>query len=495
MRILIVEDSRLVRSFLDSWAEKHGHQAVAVADAEEALVRLNTARFEMIFVDVTLPGLDGIELVRRIRGGAGGDYAHIVMVTSSEDPAVWARALEVGADDLLTKGVGEAALEVRLTISERQALGRVGRADAEAALRRSEQGFRHVLDIVPQLFFAKDEEGRYVLANRAFAEAYGTTPEEMIGKHETDYVEAEKAKRYRETDLEVLESGVVTDLGEDELIDCEGNRRYVDVIKIPFHRAGSRKAAVLGIATDITDRKHAEEVSRRAAKTAALAGIVAGMAHEIRNPLFGLTASLDAYEARFAPKDGSHAEQFARMRTLLARVSELVQDLLDYGKPHKPRLEPGSLAEVVEEAAESRRELAARRRIEIRAHVSETPPVRMERRRAIHVFTNVIANAIEHSPDGTEVKVELMEAADGAFVECRVRDSGPGFSPTMLPSLFDPFVTQRRGGIGLGLAIAQRIVEEHGGTIAARNADEGGGLVTIRFPVSRDQASADPHSE
>ena len=96
----------------------------------------------------------------------------------------------------------------------------------------------------------------------------------------------------------------------------------------------------------------------------------------------------------------------------------------------------------------------------------------------------MLANAIEHSPDATSVKVELTTTADGAFVECRVRDAGQGFSPTLLPSLFDPFVTQRPGGIGLGLAIAHRIVDEHGGTIEARNGDEGGGLVTIRFPVA-----------
>ena len=121
--------------------------------------------------------------------------------------------------------------------------------------------------------------------------------------------------------------------------------------------------------------------------------------------------------------------------------------------------------------------------IDVDLDLAETPLVNMERCRAIHVFTNVLANAIEHSPDATAVKVELTTTGDGAFVECRVRDAGPGFSPTLLPSPFEPFVTQRQGGTGLGLAIAHRIVDEHGGTIDASNADGGGGLITIRFPV------------
>lgn len=485
MKVLIVEDSRMVRAFLDTWAQNHGHKSIAVADAEEALVRLNTGRFEMILVDLMLPGIDGIELVRRIRGGANGAYPHIVMVTGSEDPSLLSRALDAGADDYLTKGSGEAALSVRLTISERQAIGRAARSEVEDALRRSERGFRQVLDVIPQFFFSKDDEGRYILANKAIAKAFDTTTEEMLGKRDEDFVDPKKAEQFRQTDKQVLESGEVTYLGEDDLIDLKGNRRYFDVIKIPFNWAGSRKPAVLGIATDITERKNAEEAFRRAEKMAALGGLVAGVAHEIRNPLFGLTASLDAYEARFSPKDGSHEEQFERMRTQLARVSVLVEDLLEYGKSHDPKLEPGSLAEVVEEAVESSRALAAKRGIEIEAQVSDTALVKMERGRAIHVFTNVIANAIEHSPDGTLVKVELANSDDGAFVECRVRDAGPGFSPTLLPSMFDPFVTQRRGGIGLGLAIAQRIVDEHDGAIDARNSDEGGGLVTIRFPAER----------
>lgn len=484
MKILIVEDSRMVRVFLDTWANDHGHQVVAVADAEEALMRINTTRFEMILVDLMLPGIDGIELVRRIRGRADGDYSHIVIVTGSEDPSLLSRALDAGADDYLAKGSGEAALQVRLTISERQALGRLGRAEAEEALRRSEQGFRQVLDIVPQFFFAKDEQGRYILANKAVAEAYETTAEAMLGKRDEDLVDPVRARRFRESDRRVLESGEVTYLGEDDLTDSKGNRKYFDVIKIPFNWAGSREPAVLAIATDITERKQTEQAFRRAEKMAALGGLVAGMAHEIRNPLFALMASLDAYEARFAPKDGSHTEKFVGMRKQLMRVSELIQDLLEYGKPHEPRLEPGSLAGVIEEAVESSRELASRRSIVIDVDLAETPPVNMERSRAIHVFTNVLANAIEHAPGATSVKVELTTTGDGAFVECRVRDAGPGFSPTLLPSLFEPFVTQRHGGTGLGLAIAHRIVDEHGGTIDASNADGGGGLITIRFPVS-----------
>ena len=484
MEILIVEDSRMGRALLDTWADTNGHQAVAVANAEEALVRLETARFEMILVDLMLPGIDGIELVRRIRAGAGGDVPHIVVVTGSEDPSLLSRALDAGADDYLTKGSGEAAPRVRLKISERQALLRVGRAEAEEALRRSELGFSRVLDIVPQFFFAKDERGHYILANKAFAEAYETTSEAMLGRRDEDFVDPERARRFRESDRKVLESGEVTYLGEDDLVDSAGNRKYFDVIKIPFDWAGSPRPAVLAIATDITERKQAEQALRRAEKIAALGGLVAGVAHEIRNPLFGLTASLDAYEALFAPKDGSHSEKFAGMRKQLMRVSGLLEDLLEYGKLHEPRLEPGQLATVIEDAVESSRELGSRRSIGIEMDLAETPLVRMERHRAIHVFTNVLANAIEHSPDATSVKVELTTTADGAFVECRVRDAGQGFAPTLLPSLFDPFVTQRPGGIGLGLAIAHRIVDEHGGTIEARNGDEGGGLVTIRFPVA-----------
>jgi signal transduction histidine kinase len=106
-------------------------------------------------------------------------------------------------------------------------------------------------------------------------------------------------------------------------------------------------------------------------------------------------------------------------------------------------------------------------------------------KRMAQVFHNVIHNALLHTPAGGRVVVNASPrvVSGRRYIECSVRDSGPGFRPEDLPHVFRPLFTRRPGGTGLGLAIAQRIVEKHGGMIAAGNAPQGGGLVFVRIPL------------
>ncbi len=115
------------------------------------------------------------------------------------------------------------------------------------------------------------------------------------------------------------------------------------------------------------------------------------------------------------------------------------------------------------------------------------PPVLADRVRMTQVLQNLIENAAHYSPPGGRVEVSLGPAGDenGDWVECAVRDSGPGFAPDDLEQLFEPFFTRRRGGTGLGLSIVQRIVYDHGGDVFARNHPEGGAVVVVRLRRAR----------
>jgi signal transduction histidine kinase len=113
------------------------------------------------------------------------------------------------------------------------------------------------------------------------------------------------------------------------------------------------------------------------------------------------------------------------------------------------------------------------------------PKIRIDRRRLSKVFVNLIENAVQHSPSGSTVSVEALRVSDSKqdWVECAVRDVGPGILDQDLPKIFEPFFSKRRGGTGLGLAIAQRIMEEHGGKLIAGNNPEGGACMIARFPI------------
>ncbi|HEX7809131.1 MAG TPA: ATP-binding protein, partial [Thermoanaerobaculia bacterium] len=108
--------------------------------------------------------------------------------------------------------------------------------------------------------------------------------------------------------------------------------------------------------------------------------------------------------------------------------------------------------------------------------------------RMLQVLQNAIDNAIQHSPDGEVVWIRAREEArvTGVWTIISVEDRGSGFDPSSLPRVFEPFFTRRAGGTGLGLSLVQKIVREHGGTVTARNAPNGGAILEIALRTLRE---------
>jgi len=245
---------------------------------------------------------------------------------------------------------------------------------------------------------------------------------------------------------------------------------------------------------EISERVRAEQEQvrlqaslRRAETMAAMGALVAGVAHEVRNPLFGISAALDAMDARFGARR-EYERYLSTLRDQVVRLTALMNELLEYGRPSRLDLVPGSVADVLEEAVRACAPLAETRGARIVKRVEDgAASVRMERTRLARVFENILRNALQHSPPGGTVAVETRETPEDGMVwiQCAITDSGPGIPAEDLPQVFDPFFTRRRGGTGLGLSIVQRIVEEHDGRVTAGNGPEGGAVVTVSLPLVR----------
>jgi signal transduction histidine kinase len=231
---------------------------------------------------------------------------------------------------------------------------------------------------------------------------------------------------------------------------------------------------------DTTDLVRLQESVRRGEQLAALGELVAGVAHEVRNPIFGMGLTVDALQAML-PDQPEFAELAGVLRTWLDRLNRLMENLLEYGKTWTLDLRHGRLDEVIPGVVERCRQISLHVAIEV--EIEPDLPMLMDANRLGHAFENLITNAVQHSR--TEQRVTVTAARTGDAIECVVRDQGPGFDPLDFPRIFQPFFTRRRGGTGLGLSIVQRIVDEHGGTVAASNAPDGGAIVTMRFPVHR----------
>jgi signal transduction histidine kinase len=163
-----------------------------------------------------------------------------------------------------------------------------------------------------------------------------------------------------------------------------------------------------------------------------------------------------------------------------------MHDLLNYGRPIAATRTTESIVAVLDEAIQScAAEARAAGTALGRGAIDGDARVAMDRAAIVQAFRNLLENAIQHSPRGGVVTVELEETSEEGrrFVDCAFNDTGPGFREEDLERVFEPFFTQRRRGTGLGLSIVRRIVDQHQGRVWAANRGEGGAVVTVRLPL------------
>lgn len=235
-----------------------------------------------------------------------------------------------------------------------------------------------------------------------------------------------------------------------------------------------------------------QESLRRSQTMAAMGTLVAGVAHEVRNPLFGISSVVDALELRLAGRD-ELARHLAHLRRELGRVEKLMAELLDFGRPVAPEPEPMALETVIDDAIAACVPRLEEAQVTIDWQGGEAPPVLLDRHRVCQALINLIENAAQHAPAGSrlELRLETVERDGRSWTKMALRDHGTGFREGDLPRIFEPFFSRRDGGTGLGLSIVRQIVEGHGGDVEAANATDGGAIVRLRFPVAA-SPPADP---
>ncbi len=233
-------------------------------------------------------------------------------------------------------------------------------------------------------------------------------------------------------------------------------------------------------------RSGMEESLRRSEVMSRMGVLLGDFAHEVRNPLFAISATVDAFEARFGGRE-EFTQYLEVLRGELNRTKNLMHELLEYGKPTRPGRQPEAPDEVLSLALASCARVARERQVTLvnRAKCG-LPGVRLDKERLIQALGNVVANAVQFSAPGDSVTLsaEQVEETGQNWLVLTVGDSGPGFGSTDLDLLFEPFFSKRRGGTGLGLTIVRRVVEDHGGEVILGDREGGGGMVRIKLPCS-----------
>lgn len=213
----------------------------------------------------------------------------------------------------------------------------------------------------------------------------------------------------------------------------------------------------------------------------AVAGMMAArVAHDVRNPLSSIKMQTQLLQAQ-VPAGSDQAVVLAAVLRDVNQLDAVVRDMLETARPEAPALEDVSLAELVRASAEPFRAQLAHRRIQLSLSLDTgAPSLRLDPARIRRVLVNVLANAAEATRAGGSIVVSTRSDQHEQAIE--VADDGVGVDPAVVDRVFDPFVSTKPDGVGLGLVNARAIVESHGGRITLEARVPDGTLVTIRLP-------------
>ena len=215
-------------------------------------------------------------------------------------------------------------------------------------------------------------------------------------------------------------------------------------------------------------------------RLAAIGQLASAVGHELRNPLGVLSNVFFLLRSRLGGHDPWIERQLATGEREVGAATLIVSDLLEFSRPRQPALEDVDVATIVEEVLSVAQPPTG---VEVARRLAEDlPPIRADRPQLRQVLLNLVCNAYDAMPDGGLLVVDADRDADG--IHLTISDTGGGISDEAMPRLFEPFFTTKAKGIGLGLCVAHRIVDAHGGSLTAANHGETGAAFSFTLPAA-----------
>ena len=426
---------------------------------------------DVILCDHNIPAFDGrmaLEKAQQLK-----PETPFILVTGSLNEETAVSYLKSGAADYILKDrlvrLGPAMLEALERARERE------------TLRRHERLLHLIIDANPNLIFVKDWDGRFVLANQALAEIYGTTVKGVLGKTDADFnPNAEEVAHFLRDDRDVMSSGNPKFVSEEPVTNPETKQtRWFQTIKMPLRLPGEYSVTLLGVATEITERKELEQQLLQSQKMEAVGQLAGGVAHDFNNILTAIVGYADLLAAELRG-DSRQLEDVEEIRKAARRAAALTRQLLSFSR--KEVLDPKiiDVNDVVMNLDKMLRSLISEN-IELKTMLADdVDAARVDPNQLEQVVMNLAINARDAMPEGGTLTVETANATldddyasrhvsviPGDYVMIAVTDTGCGMSEEIKARIFEPFFTTKPAGrgTGLGLSTVYGIVKQSGGNI------------------------------
>lgn len=361
---------------------------------------------------------------------------------------------------------------------------------------RALEGFnRSVLENIPSGIITVNGEGLITSVNATVKEVLGREEVGLVGQAVDSVVRIAPGGRCFL--LEAVREGREVRRGEAHVILEDGREMDIGMSTSLLRGEGGEVTGAVGIITDLTDIKTMEEKVRRSDQLALLGQMSASMAHEIKNPLAGISTGVEYLMESFDKHD-SRREASQLILQEISRLDRIVRDLTSFA--HRPPLYlvPLDLREVAKRAFCLLQQ-------EIRDQKIETETVYAEELRHVmgdevqigQVYLNLLLNAVQAMPDGGILRLSIHPERrdDRDVVVIEISDTGNGIAAEDLPKVFDPFFSTKSRGTGLGLAVTQRIVDDHGGTIHVASEQGRGTTIRVEFETRETAQITEPGNE
>ena len=479
MRILYAEDNPVFQTMLRRQLTSWGYDVDLVGDGDLALQHLKDENPpHLAILDWSMPGLDGVEVCKRIRAIPRPYYIYLILITAHDGKENLLAGLEAGADDYLTKPVDLHQLRLRLRAAER--------------VLECEERFRILFEEAPVAYHEIDRNGIIVRVNRAECALLGYRPTELIGRPVWEFVASDRIEESRQAVLRKLE-------GDGELASFE--RDYVckngKVLTVQIHENYIRDTPehIIGIRStllDITDRKRQDkEIARHAAElarsNAELEQFAYVASHDLQEPLRMVASYTQLLGRRYKGKLDRDADEFIAFAVDGAhRMERLITDLLVLSRvgSRGGEFHPADANEVLSNSLLNLHSAITTSRAQVTC--DSLPTTSVDALQLGQLFQNLIGNAIKFC-NGAPPRVHVSAEEREIEWEFSVSDCGIGIDPKYSESIFKIFqrlhTAKEYPGTGIGLAICRKIVDRHGGRIWF--ASEPGKGTTFYFTVPK----------
>jgi PAS domain S-box-containing protein len=481
-RILVIDDHADLVENLQEILEGEG-ATVVTADNAEGGLQLAATPYDVALVDVQLPDARGPQLLPRLKTGDG--LQEVLLVTGNASIHDAAEAVKSDAFAYILKPFDPEDLVANVERACRQVGLRRRASSLQARLGHSEETLRTLVDTVQALLLVLDGDLRVVQANPAVRAATGLSAEALVG---ADWLETCVPPRARAALHDAFcslrdhrESVRVDGLITHRLAEGGVEERSISWQLVALDEGSTFRIYASGL--DITDIAELERRTRMAEKLAAVGTVSAGLAHEIRNPLNAANLQLQLLERRVKKltDDTKVLEPLDTVREEILRLGALVSDFLTFARPTAINARATNLCDLIEHVASLERPVAGESGVTLLTRCeNRNILVEVDRQRIEQVLLNLLRNALEAVRGQDDGQVELTVRHDGAGARIVVSDNGPGIEEAVARRIFEPFFTTKETGTGLGMAIAHKIVDMHGGHLDIDGSD--GARITLVLP-------------